>query len=122
MNKLIAALMLVSAPLYARDLSPSLGLSYNKMSLSGGTNASSVLSRFDTQSITVDLLFPINQSFSLTLSGGSSSLDLGDQTPTYALIPGTPTATIAQEQASGNKHSLSGYNLSIGARWYFWKR
>ena len=126
MKRFALALFLLSpVAATARDLAPSIGVTYARTDLSSGYDTSSIMQGWHQQSDTLDLRYPVCQWLDLNVAGGETRATLNTLTPTFALqsVTAYPGGGIIGQYglagASSRQQSMNGYNFSTSARFYF---
>ena len=119
------AAMLALPAAAARDLTPSLGVTYSRLSLDAGdVNTMNLYQNFYAQSVTFDLRWPVCEWLDFTVAGGPSFMAYDTWTRTYTLRTvfvnpgGGIIGTYGENGASVLRQRLDGYNFSTSLRWY----
>lgn len=127
--KITALLFLVASPAfatYAIDGNPdkymSAGINYYRHDLKGSFKESTQVSNFNitdgpqwkTNDIVFDLKIPVTSNLTCSLGGGYSKLDIIGRDTTIMNIGGS-----LFELNVPTTQEFSGYNLNVGARYYF---
>lgn len=109
----------------ARDLTPSVGVSYSHLNLSDkGSNSLNLYQSFRTDSVTFDLKWPICDQLDLNIGGGPSrlSLDINNQSIYARTVTtdghGNLIGMFGDKGVSNLHQRLDGYNFNVSLRWY----
>lgn len=116
--------MLLTNPVLARDLTPSLDLAYNTTNLSAPYDTLNLFQNYNSQSIIASVRVPLCESLDLNIGGGPSILTY--DTWSRSFIPSvwvlnSNTGLITpygSSPATGRRETLRGYNFSVDIRWY----
>jgi hypothetical protein len=109
----------------ARDLTPSLGVTYSQLSLDAPSiDTMNLYQNFYQRNVTFDLKWPICEALDFNIGGGPSimSYDTWNRTYTLQTVVASPgggiIGTYGENGASTLHQQLNGYNFNVSLRWY----